>query len=154
MRPVSDSCEAAELRDALEALAEGARELERLVRDAARAAERLAATSGEPARDRTLSGDAAPARDATGTGRSDPREGALLVALTLRGGTLPRAELEALAAVFGVSSGELAQLLSGDAAPLTARRGGAVGLTERGVEEAAAWRDALPAELLRAATTL
>jgi hypothetical protein len=148
---VSDPSDAAELRAALEALADGARELERRARDAARATERLAGPAAAPDGGSRMAGDAAAAAPVPG---SDPRAGALLVALTLRGGTLPRAELEALAAVFGVSSGELTQLLAGAEAPLTARRGGTVGLTERGVEEAAAWRDALPPELLRAATTL
>jgi hypothetical protein len=150
---VSDPRDAAELRDALEALADGARDLERRAREAARSAARLAGGGAAPAGAAPADGRNAPPAAPSPSG-SDPRTGALLVALTLRGGTLPKAELEALASAFGVSSGELAQLLAGAQAPLTARRGGAVGLTERGVEEAAAWRDTLPPELLRAATTL
>ncbi|MFN2432524.1 MAG: hypothetical protein ABR599_06870 [Gemmatimonadota bacterium] len=79
------------------------------------------------------------------------RQGALLVALTLRGGTLEDAALAELADALEVEPAELTALFE-EADPHLARRGGSARLTERGLDAAAAWRAALPAGVLGAAT--
>jgi phytoene/squalene synthetase len=123
-----------ELRAALLEIAERARELEELCRRAARLAE----------------GPATP--PAHEPDELDLRQASLLVAITLRGGTVEAGAFATLAERLAVPAAAVERLFEGPE-PLLVRRGpGAAGVSERGLDAAAAWRDALPPELLRAAT--
>ena len=124
-----------DLRATLAALAERVRELDRLCRAAAELVERLEVErAGAP-------------------GGLDERQGALLVAVTLRGGTVARDVLAGLAAELGVDAPALERLFAG-AAPHLSSRGDGARLTDLGLDAAAAWRSALEPELLRRATEL
>lgn len=154
-----------QMQDALRTIVQRIRELERLCRETAELAERVAEGDRKP---RRAPGPGAPvsqpgAEPSTavlrgGPGTLDPRlserQGALLVAVTLRGGTVDASLLASLAGDLGLGSAALDELFSGTEPHLTRRSGGAAGITERGIESAAGWRRALPAELLRLATDL
>lgn len=79
----------------------------------------------------------------------EERQGALLVAVTIRGGTVASPMLSLLAAELGLGAGALEELFAGVDPHLVRRAGGRAGLTERGMESAAEWRGALSEELLR-----
>jgi hypothetical protein len=129
----------ARLRDALQGIAQGARELERAAREAAALAE-------------TLSGGGQSAE--TGAGNLDPRQAALLVAVTLRGGTVDADAFSALAARLEIADAAAAELFAGADPHLVRRAASAACVTERGLEAAAAWRAALPEGLWNVATGL
>jgi hypothetical protein len=127
----------ARLREALREIARGARELERAASEAAALAESLTGRS-EPAR----------------TSGLDAHQAALLVAVTLRGGTLEADAFSTLAARLAVPEEAVTELFAGAEPHLVRRAGAATGVTERGLEAAASWRAALPEDLRRAATEL
>ena len=171
MRSAPQTGPLSQLEAALRGIAERLRELEGLCRDAAVLAERLAeehspgdgrraATPRPSARpdDQNSVSDArpgiAPAEPADEPGGLEMPQAALLVALTLRGGTLPEPALALLASDLGLPPAGIEELFHGSEPHLVRRPGGAAGVTERGIESAAAWRTALPAELLRLATDL
>jgi hypothetical protein len=156
-----------ELRSAIESLASAIRELNRRCDEALRLFERLvddrvAMSSGAAAPSRPESLLLAETGPAAGVSSSrfpadlslDERQGALLVAITTRGGTLADASFSALAAELGLTPDDVDQLFGGPEPHLVRRKDGAAGLTESGLEAAVKWRRLLPDELLRAATDL
>ena len=125
-----------ELSATLELLRERLREVEQLRERAARLAADIGDRGPHPA------------------GDVSERQGALLVAVTLRGGTVDDADLAALARQLGVDAPEIDDL-SARVEPLLQRRpSGGFRLTERGVEAAGTSRSALSPALLEAATRL
>jgi hypothetical protein len=164
MRPLHEGDPVPRLRETIEAIAERLRELDRFCREATALLERLAdeRTRAGGAPEASLLGAQAESAEsrlsADGSGpaghRLDERQAALLVGLTLRGGTMETSTFAALAAELGVGSAAVDELFAGADPYLVQRAGGAPGVTERGLESAADWRRTLPAELLRTATAL
>ena len=126
----------ARLRDALQEIARAARELERAAHEAAALAEAL------------------PGRGATASGGLDARQAALLVAVTLRGGTVDAEAFSTLAARIEVPDPDVAELVTGRDPHLVRRGGAAACVTERGLDAAASWRAALPEDLRNVAADL
>ncbi len=131
------------LRETFHALADRLRDVERLCQEADLLLEALEDGTGakSPAPDHPRGPDAL-----------DARQGALLVALTVRGGTLDGPALTALAASRGVEPAAVEALFGGPEPRIVRRAGGAARLTEAGVDSAARWREVLPPDLLRSAT--
>jgi hypothetical protein len=128
----------ARLRDALQDIARAARELERAARDAAALAETLDSRG----------------RSAVSAGGLDPRQAALLVAVTLRGGMMEADAFAALAARIEVSDLAVAELFAAPDPHLVRRARDGTCITERGLDAAASWRASLPEDLRNAATDL
>ena len=165
MHTPPDEDPVAGLRQAVEGIAGALRELDRRCHEAAVLLDRLEARRGEPREAGPLPGSGTSGAGATSvtepreteprpeSGALEQRRAALLVGLTLRGGTMDADAFSALAADLGLGHGEVETLFAGADPPLV-RRGGRNQVTERGIESAAEWRLRLSPGLLRAATDL
>jgi hypothetical protein len=81
-------------------------------------------------------------------------QGALLVAVTMRGGTVASDAFAELAGRLRVEGAALEGLFAGADPHLVRRGNGGAGVSERGLESAAIWRHALAPELLQRAIEL
>lgn len=160
MPPPRDPTVLDRLRLALSTIGQRARELDRLCDEALEIVDGLEPNAQPPGQpglrgEENLPGPAGrPPAAATRSGAPGDlheRQAALLVAVTLRGGTVDADVFSALARDLRLDARDLQALFDGPNPHLRRRGGDAAGLTERGVEAAAEWRRLLPDELLGSA---